>query len=61
MKYARVDESIVVELFTTPSGFTIEECFTPELVAQFFPCSEEVKPGWTMGSDGRFSSPSTEQ
>jgi len=57
MKYARIVDSIVVETFTPPEGFTIEECFTAELVAQFRPCPEELKSGWTLEKDGTFTPP----
>ena len=55
MKYARVNESIVVEIFSTFTGFTIDQCFTPELVAQFFPCADDVECGWVMSEDGVFT------
>jgi hypothetical protein len=57
MKYARIVNSIAVETFITPEGFTIEECFTAELVAQFLPCPEEVQAGWILQGDGSFVAP----
>lgn len=57
MKYARVIDSIVVETFTPPSGFTIEECFTPQVVAMFEECPEEVEQNWIKQEDGSFGPP----
>lgn len=61
MKYARVDylvePNFVIEVFTPPQGFTIDECFTPEIVAQFEPCPEEVGQNWIKNEDGTFSPP----
>ena len=57
MKYARIVDSIAVEVFTPPEGFTLAECFTAELVAQFAPCSEEVEAGWIEQENGSFNPP----
>jgi hypothetical protein len=58
MKYARVSaDNIVIEVFTPPSGFTIEDCFTPEIAAQFEPCPEEVEANWIKEPDGTFVPP----
>jgi hypothetical protein len=57
MKYARIVDSIAVEVFTPPEGFTFEKCFTAELVAQFVPCSEEVEAGWIEQENGSFNPP----
>lgn len=57
MKYARVINNIVIEVFTPPSGVAIEECFTPEIVAQFEPCPEYVEQNWIKQEDGIFIAP----
>lgn len=57
MKYARIADSIVQEAFTPPPGFTLQECFTAELVAQFMPCPDEVQGGWILQQDGTFAEP----
>jgi hypothetical protein len=57
MKYARIVDSIVQEVFTPPPGFALEECFTAELVTQFIPCSEEVQGGWILQQNGAFVAP----
>ena len=57
MKYARVVESIVQEVFTPPEGLTINDCFTPQVVALFEPCPEEVEQNWIKEPDGTFAAP----
>ena len=56
MKYARLSsDNVVIEVFTPPPPFTIEDCFTPEIVAQFEPCPDEVEQNWIKNEDGTFS------
>lgn len=58
MKYARIPSgNIVVEVFTPPKGFELSDCFTPELVAEFVPCPEEVEANWIRQEDGTFLPP----
>ena len=57
MKYARIVNSLVYEVFTPPAGFNISHCFTPEIVAQFKPCGAEVQGGWIVQQDGSFVAP----
>lgn len=57
MKFARVVNEVVVEVFMEPEGFTIDECFTPEIVAQFEPCGEEVQAGWLRNEAGELVEP----
>ena len=58
MKYARISsQNTVIEVFTPPTGVSIEECFTPEIVAQFESVPEEVKPNWIKQEDGTFVAP----
>ncbi len=48
--YARIQDGIVMELFTPPEGFGIADCFVPELAATFVEVPEgvEVEQGWTF-------------
>lgn len=48
-QYARIHDAIVIELFTPPDGVPLEDCFVPEIAAQFVPVSGDVtvEPGWT--------------
>lgn len=63
MKYARLSsDNSVIEIFTPPSGFSIQECFTPQVVIQFEVCPDEVDQNWTKQPDGSFvAPPSSEQ
>lgn len=57
MKYARIIDSTVQEVFIPPAGFTLEECFHSSLIAQFEPCPDEVEGGWLKQEDGTFVAP----
>lgn len=60
MKYARVVDNKVWEVFTPPTGVDISECFTAELVVQFIECPEYVEQHYTY--DGtHFSAPVVEE
>jgi hypothetical protein len=60
MKYARVVNDAVYEVFTPPVGVDISDCFTAELVAQFIECPEYVEQKYTY--DGtNFSAPIVEE
>jgi hypothetical protein len=56
MKYARIVNNKVYETFVPHSGGTIEQYFTPEIVAQFIECPEEVENTWTY-ENGEFTKP----
>lgn len=58
MKYARIVDEKVHEICVPVEGFTIEQCFTPELMAQMVACSDEVKPNWLF--DGTTFTPPVE-
>lgn len=45
-KYARVIGGIVQEVFIPPGNVPMKDCFTPEVVAMFTECPEEVEAGW---------------
>lgn len=58
MKYARLSsDSIVIEVFTTPAGFAIEECFHPTIAQQFQECPDEVQANWVLNTDGTYQAP----
>lgn len=46
MKYARIVDNKVWEVFTPPFGVDISECFTAEIVSQFIQCPAEVEQNW---------------
>lgn len=60
MKYARVINNTVVEVYEPLAGFTIDQCFTPEVAAQFIECPTMTQPSWSC-IDGVFSEPQPTQ
>ena len=42
---ARIQNGVVVEILTPISGFTIEQCFHPEILAQCVDLFEGIKVG----------------
>ena len=58
MNYARIStENTVIEVFILPTDFSIEECFTPEIAAQFEPVPDNVEQNWIRQEDGTFVAP----
>ena len=47
MKYARIENSNVVEICYPIPGFTIDQCYHPDIVSRLVECAEEVEEGWT--------------
>jgi len=56
MKYARIVENKVVEICMPIEGFTIDQCFHPNLIQQMVFCDDEVQVGWTY-NDNVFAAP----
>lgn len=56
MKYARIVDNKVWEVFTPPVGVDISDCFTAELVAQFIECPADVEANWSY-TNGEFDAP----
>ena len=60
MKYARIHDGIVYEFLTPAEGFTIEQCFHPDIHEKCVPVpNDQVKIGWTY-VDGAFVEPINE-
>jgi hypothetical protein len=57
MKYARIINNVVNDTFVPQVGFTIEESFTPEVVALYELVPDDVEPEWKRHADGSFSAP----
>jgi hypothetical protein len=55
MKYARIVENVAVEIFQAPEGVAIEECFHPDIAAQFVSVSDEVVSNSTLNPDGTWA------
>ncbi len=54
MIYVRVQDGVVMETFTPPADVAIEDCFHPDLVAQFRAIPEGVEgavAGWLWTGD----------
>lgn len=60
MKYARIQEGKVAEIYVPIEGFTIAQCFHADLVAQMVPCTDDVQVGWAY-ADGVFTDPNATQ
>jgi hypothetical protein len=56
--YARIHNGAVVEICVPIEGFTIEQCFHPDLVDKMVSCLPEVQAGWTYNEEtGEFTAP----
>jgi len=45
MRYALIENNQVKDIFIEPEGVPIEECFTPEIVSLYIPCSDNIAEG----------------
>lgn len=61
MKYARVLDNLVAEVFTPPVGVKITDCFHPDVEIQFQLVSDEVEANWVLQDDGTFLAPAVEE
>lgn len=59
MKMARITDGVVGDVIVPIEGFTIEECFHHDLLAQYVAVAEDVQPGWVQTADG-FAAPEPE-
>ena len=54
--YARIHNGVVAEICVPIAGFTIEQCFHPDLVDKMVPCPAEVQAGWSYNAEtGEFT------
>ena len=51
-KMARIIDGIVGDVIIPIEGFTIEECFHPDVLAQYSPVADDVQPGWIVTENG---------
>ena len=49
---ARITDGIVGDVIVPIDGFRIEECFHPDLLAQYVAVDGDVQPGWIVTEDG---------
>jgi hypothetical protein len=52
MKMARITDGVVGDVIVPIDGFTIEECFHPDVLALYVTVADEVQPGWIVTEDG---------
>jgi len=52
MKMARITGGIVGDVIVPVDGFRIEECFHPDLLAQYVAVDDDVQAGWVLTEDG---------
>lgn len=60
MKFARLTDNVVCEVFVEPEGFVLADCFTPQVVAEFESVPDEVERGYIKQEDGSFAAPPPE-
>ena len=52
MKMARITDGVVGDVIVPIDGFRIEECFHPDILAQYVAVSGDVQSGWIVTEDG---------
>ena len=58
MKYAHIQDNVVIDVFITQQGFSIEESLHSSLLSLYSTVvPDEVEAGWTKNADGTFSAP----
>ena len=45
MRYALIENNQVKDVFEEPNGFSIQECFCPELASKYIPCPINIAEG----------------
>lgn len=45
MRYALIENNQVKDIFVEPEGFSIEECFHPDIVSLYIPCPDNIIEG----------------
>lgn len=58
--YARVPNQTVLEIVDPIAGFSIRQCFSPDIVATLYACDSSVQVGWTYDSSTNTFSPPIE-
>ncbi len=60
MRFGRLINGVIVDVFTEPAGFVIAECLVPELVLLYEAIPDGVDRGWIKQQDGSFTAPPQE-
>ena len=51
-KMARITDGVIGDVIVPIDGFRIEECFHPDVLAQYVAVDGDVQPGWIVTEDG---------
>jgi hypothetical protein len=51
MTYARILGNTVLEVVKPIEGFSIEQCFHPDLIKNMVQCPADVQAGWSYDSE----------
>lgn len=51
-KFARIIDGVVTDFIAPLEGFTIEQCFHPDILAMYTPVDGAVQTGWVVTEDG---------
>ena len=51
IKVARIEDGVVVEILTAPTGVALSDCFHPSILAHGVPCGDDAQIGWVY-ADG---------
>lgn len=58
MAYARIQGDTVTEMVKPVDGFSIQQCFHPDLLKNVISCPDEVQAGWSYDAEtGVFAAP----
>lgn len=57
MKYAKIINGVVEDVFVPQAGFSLEDSLHRTVAAQLAPVPEEVEILWKQHQDGSFSAP----
>jgi hypothetical protein len=55
MRYVRVVDNIAVEIYDSPEGVSITDCFYPTIASEFVEAPESVVAGDTLNADGSWT------
>ena len=56
---ARISDGVVIEVLKPIDGFSVADCFHPDILADCVPCGDDVQPDWIVTEDG-FAAPEVE-
>jgi hypothetical protein len=57
MKTARIQNNKVVEILLPIAGFTVDQCFHPDILATCEQVEDAVQVHWVKQEDGSFAAP----